>query len=194
MRRIKNLFLPKNHYSHSAFLVKTAEEKPFNAPNHEFNQRQMEKEISINAQGAALSGTLSIPAKAKGIVVFAHGSGSSRLSPRNVFVAKELQKAGFATLLFDLLTEQEDEVYQKYFEPRVRRFECFALNRFNIPLLAKRLNAGVQMAQSQSEYQTNENCFFRCEHGRGSRTASARGIFPARFCHSKPRRKARFGI
>jgi pimeloyl-ACP methyl ester carboxylesterase len=75
-----------------------------------------------------LPGDLVIPDKATGIVIFAHGSGSSRLSPRNRFVAKQLNKAGLATLLFDLLTEEEEVVDQMTRELR-----------FDIPFLAKRL-------------------------------------------------------
>ena len=74
----------------------------------------------------ALEGILDIPKKATGIVLFAHGSGSSRFSSRNTFVAKILQRAHFATLLVDLLTEKEDEVYD---------------TRFNIILLTERLIA-----------------------------------------------------
>lgn len=73
-----------------------------------------------------LNGFLSIPKNSKEIIVFVHGSGSSRNSPRNLFVAKELQDAGFSTLLFDLLTEEEDTFYEK---------------RFDIPLLAQRLES-----------------------------------------------------
>ena len=88
------------------------------------------KEVNIPADGALLAGTLSVPAGATGIVLFAHGSGSSRFSPRNREVANALEEAGFGTLLFDLLTAQEaaiDEV--------TRRF------RFDIPRLAQRLVA-----------------------------------------------------
>lgn len=80
----------------------------------------------IKLDDVELPGTLDIPDNAKGIVVFAHGSGSSRLSPRNNFVAKELRNAGFGTLLFDLLTEKEDETYE---------------TRFDIDLLTRRLVA-----------------------------------------------------
>lgn len=76
----------------------------------------MEKLLSIKTNNIALEGMLVIPKNAKGIVLFAHGSGSSRLSPRNTFVATVLQKAGIATLLIDLLTEQEDEVYETRFD------------------------------------------------------------------------------
>jgi CheY-like chemotaxis protein/dienelactone hydrolase len=66
--------------------------------------------VTIPIPGAALHGDLTLPRGAQGLVVFAHGSGSSRLSPRNRLVAKRLQDAGFATLLFDLLTAQEEAV------------------------------------------------------------------------------------
>jgi dienelactone hydrolase len=77
---------------------------------------------------AGLDGNLTIPDGARGIVLFAHGSGSSRHSPRNRYVAAELQRAGFATLLIDLLTPEEEEV-----DWRTRRL------RFDIGLLAGRL-------------------------------------------------------
>jgi len=75
-------------------------------------------------ENAFLTGDLVIPQNAKGIIVFAHGSGSSRHSSRNKQVAETLREAGFATLLFDLLTVGEDQNYQ---------------NRFNIDLLTDRL-------------------------------------------------------
>lgn len=84
----------------------------------------MEKKVHIPADGTVLEGILSVPEGATGTVLFVHGSGSSRFSPRNAFVAKELQGTGIATLLVDLLTEEEDEVYE---------------NRFDIGLLSKRL-------------------------------------------------------
>lgn len=83
---------------------------------------QVEIEIS---SAVVLKGDLAKPAASyKGFVVFAHGSGSSRLSPRNRFVANLLQEAGFGTLLFDLLTEKEDENYE---------------TRFDIDILSERL-------------------------------------------------------
>lgn len=80
------------------------------------------------ARVAGLEGNLTIPDGARGIVLFAHGSGSSRHSPRNRFVASELQRDGLATLLIDLLTPDEEEA-----DWRTRRF------RFDIGLLAGRL-------------------------------------------------------
>ncbi len=80
------------------------------------------REVRIMPSG--LEGSLTIPTEAAAVVVFAHGSGSSRRSPRNVYVAAALQKAGFATLLFDLLTAAEERSREKVFD---------------IPLLASRL-------------------------------------------------------
>ena len=66
--------------------------------------------VHIPVNGVKLEGSLIIPSKARGVVLFAHGSGSSRHSPRNNFVAQSLQSAGIGTLLMDLLTRQEDTV------------------------------------------------------------------------------------
>jgi putative phosphoribosyl transferase len=85
-------------------------------------------EVSIAFEGFSLDGLLTIPEPAKGLVVFAHGSGSSRFSSRNRFVAEILNEAGIATLLFDLLTEEEEDIDQ-----RSREF------RFDIDLLTDRL-------------------------------------------------------
>lgn len=67
-----------------------------------------EREVRIPAGAATLDGTLELPARSRGLVIFAHGSGSSRHSPRNRAVASVLNRAGIATLLFDLLTADED--------------------------------------------------------------------------------------
>jgi alpha-beta hydrolase superfamily lysophospholipase len=74
------------------------------------------REIGVSAGTASLPGTLTLPANAQGIVLFAHGSGSSRHSPRNRFVAQVLQDAGIGTLLFDLLTPAEDRAYASRFD------------------------------------------------------------------------------
>ena len=84
--------------------------------------------VRIMLGNVALDGNLCIPEKSQSIVLFAHGSGSSRLSPRNQFVARELRKAGLGTLLFDLLTSDEEEI-----DLNTAQF------RFNIRLLADRL-------------------------------------------------------
>jgi pimeloyl-ACP methyl ester carboxylesterase len=82
------------------------------------------QEVGIPADGVSLAGTLALPASALGVVVFAHGSGSSRFSPRNRFVADELLGAHVGTLLFDLLTLNEDRDSER---------------RFDIDLLTRRL-------------------------------------------------------
>jgi len=87
-----------------------------------------QREVLIDVGGATLEGTLAIPGGALGLVLFAHGSGSSRHSPRNRFVAQFLQSHRIATLLFDLLTRREESVDQRTAELR-----------FDIPFLAKRL-------------------------------------------------------
>jgi putative phosphoribosyl transferase len=86
---------------------------------------QVQIQIGYNI---TLEGNLNIPENARGVVLFAHGSGSSRHSPRNQYVARVLQKAGFATLLIDLLTPQEEaeDMHTGHL-------------RFDIPLLSKRV-------------------------------------------------------
>ena len=85
--------------------------------------------FEVKAGPLGLPGTLAVPTDARGIVAFVHGSGSSRLSPRNGYVADALNAAGFATLLFDLLTEEE---------------EADRRNVFDIHLLAERLTGVVE--------------------------------------------------
>lgn len=84
--------------------------------------------VRIPADTVHMEGMLDMPADARGIVLFAHGSGSGRLSPRNNYVAGELRDAGLGTLLLDLLTPQEDQVVQ---------------TRFDIALLTQRLHAAA---------------------------------------------------
>ncbi len=81
-------------------------------------------EIDIPLTSVMLKGDLVIPENATGVVIFSHGSGSSRFSSRNRMVAEHIQKQNIGTLLFDLLTEEEDQIYE---------------NRFNIDLLTGRL-------------------------------------------------------
>lgn len=77
---------------------------------------QFKEEVEIPTDQISLMGNLNIPVGADSIVVFAHGSGSSRHSSRNKYVADFLNEAGFATLLFDLLTLQEDQTYANRFQ------------------------------------------------------------------------------
>ncbi|HVT72684.1 MAG TPA: hypothetical protein VHD61_06075 [Lacunisphaera sp.] len=94
--------------------------------------------VRITAAGVQLEGTLEVPARATGLVLFAHGSGSSRHSPRNRHVATMLSRSGLATLLFDLLTTEEERL-----ESRTAHL------RFDIPFLAARLEAATQWARSE---------------------------------------------
>jgi len=88
--------------------------------------------VQVPTSGARLPGDLVVPAAARGVVLFAHGSGSSRHSPRNRQVAAGLHAAGYGTLLMDLLTEQEEAV-----DERTRAL------RFDIDLLTGRLTAAA---------------------------------------------------
>ncbi|SDJ27208.1 Dienelactone hydrolase [Actinokineospora alba] len=94
--------------------------------------------VVIESSGGELPGDLAVPAEARGIVVFAHGSGSSRHSSRNRAVAKVLRDSGFATLLMDLLTEEEEQV-----DLRTREL------RFDIDLLASRVSTAVEQIRGQ---------------------------------------------
>lgn len=96
--------------------------------------------VVIPVGSVELSGDLSIPGAARGIVLFAHGSGSSRHSPRNRFVAGRLQDAGLGTLLMDLLTAGEEEV-----DRQTRHL------RFNIKLLAERLVGATDWLKENSD-------------------------------------------
>ncbi|MCW3095437.1 MAG: dienelactone hydrolase-like enzyme [Chthonomonadaceae bacterium] len=97
-----------------------------------------ERAIRIPWQDLWLDGNLMLPQSAHGIVLFAHGSGSSRHSPRNRYVAQILQEAGFATLLMDLLTHEEESL-----DEHTRQW------RFDIDLLARRLLGATDWVQQQ---------------------------------------------
>lgn len=96
----------------------------------------MEKTIRIETRGGVIEGELNIPQNALGLVLFAHGSGSSRFSARNNYVAQVLQKNNLATLLIDLLTAQEDTDYE---------------NRFDIDMLSERLIQVTQWLKENEE-------------------------------------------
>jgi dienelactone hydrolase len=100
----------------------------------------MSREVLVSSNQHLLSGELKVPQNASGIVLFAHGSGSSRHSPRNRYVARRIRDAGVATLLFDLLTPQEEEM-----DLRTREF------RFNINLLARRLADATRWVNERAD-------------------------------------------
>jgi hypothetical protein len=95
--------------------------------------------VRIALGAVAIDGDLHLPGRAGGLVVFAHGSGSSRFSPRNRAVAGALEDAGFGTLLLDLLTPEEEA-----------RDEGSAEHRFNIRLLSRRVLGAVEWTQESS--------------------------------------------
>ncbi len=98
------------------------------------------REVTVRAGGVALGGSLGVPPEAVGLVIFAHGSGSSRFSPRNRAVAGALREAGLATLLFDLLSPEEEA-----------EDDVTGALRFDIPFLARRLLEVLAWAARQPE-------------------------------------------
>ena len=100
----------------------------------------MNRAVQIDLPGAVLSGDLTIPEEASGLVIFAHGSGSSRHSPRNRFVAQRINAQGLGTLLVDLLTAEEEEADEVTREMR-----------FDIGLLARRVAQVVAWAGRQKQ-------------------------------------------
>lgn len=114
--------------------------------------------VKVAVDGVTLDGDLRLPRGAKGIVLFAHGSGSSRLSPRNQYVAGELHKANIGTLLFDLLTPQEE-----YRERYTRHL------RFDIEMLARRLAGATDwLRQNHTEIASFKVGFFGASTGGGA--------------------------
>jgi len=97
-----------------------------------------ERIVAVQTEDTSLEGALVVPADARGMVLFAHGSGSSRHSPRNIYVAEELQAGGLGTLLLDLLTPSEEAVDLATKELR-----------FDIELLGERLTGAIEWLSSQ---------------------------------------------
>ena len=106
--------------------------------------------VHIPADTVELDGELILPPSAKGVVLFAHGSGSSRFSPRNTYVAEVLQQHGIGTLLFDLLTREEDQDYE---------------TRFDIAMLTRRLLAATAWLQTNPQTQTLKLGYFGASTG-----------------------------
>ena len=119
-------------------------------------------EVRISAGSVAFEGNLSLPDYAIALVLFAHGSGSSRHSPRNQFVARVLNNSGLATLLFDLLTPEEEAIDARTAELR-----------FNIKLLAERLVHATNWAKRQQQTRNLRIGYF------GSSTGGAAALVAA---------------
>ncbi|SEN24860.1 dienelactone hydrolase family protein [Nitrosomonas marina] len=117
--------------------------------------------VSISAESAKLEGELILPADAKGVVLFAHGSGSSRLSPRNLFVAHILQQYNIGTLLFDLLSQEEDRHYS---------------SRFDIDLLTQRLTAATIWLQARQDAETLPMGYFGASTGAAAALQAAASL------------------
>ncbi|WP_255152451.1 dienelactone hydrolase family protein [Halorarius halobius] len=119
-------------------------------------------DVTIPADGVALDGELVLPEGATGLVVFAHGSGSSRHSPRNSYVAGVLHEYGLGTLLFDLLTEREDRSYE---------------TRFDIELLTARLLAATDWLREREDTRGLRLGYFGSSTGAAAalRAAAERG-------------------
>ena len=119
-------------------------------------------EVRIPAGRAMLDGNLTLVDQKKALVLFAHGSGSSRHSPRNQFVARTLNEAGLATLLFDLLTPEEESVDLYSRE-----------HRFNIGLLAERLVHATKWAKQQKQTADLRVGYFGSSTGGGAALVAA---------------------
>ncbi len=115
-------------------------------------------DLDIPLSGITLKGDLVIPEKATGIVVFSHGSGSSRFSPRNRMVAELIQKQNIATFMFDLLTEEEDHINE---------------NRFNIDLLTNRLIETTQWLMEHEDTKSLLVGYFGASTGAASALRAA---------------------
>jgi putative phosphoribosyl transferase len=122
----------------------------------------MERRVRVSAGPVTLEGNLGIPDSTRGIVLFAHGSGSGRHSPRNLYVAGALREAGLATLLVDLLTPEEEEV-----DLRTRRL------RFNIGLLADRLAGATDWLAQEPDMQDLPVGYFGASTGAAAALVAA---------------------
>jgi pimeloyl-ACP methyl ester carboxylesterase len=122
------------------------------------NSAQTYKEVDIDIGEVLIKGNFRLAEKPKGIILFSHGSGSSRLSIRNNYVASLLFEQGFSSLLFDLLTAKEDIIYE---------------NRFNIELLTERLVKVTKWAMNNKETKKLSIGYFGASTGAASALSAA---------------------
>lgn len=130
--------------------------------NSNQSAQHSERLVYFPADGVRLEGMLSLPEGAPGVVVFVHGSGSSRQSPRNRLVAQRLQEGGLGTLLMDLLTPEEEAVDQQTGQ-----------YRFNIPLLANRLVGAAKWLEETPETSALGLGYFGASTGAGAALMAA---------------------
>src|ERR687886_538140 len=130
--------------------------------NGAYGSNVEERPVRVSADTVMLEGNLGVPDSAQGVVLFAHGSGSGRHSPRNRYVAKALREAGLATVLIDLLTPEEEEV-----DLRTRHL------RFDIGLLAERLVGATDWLAQQPQTQSLRVGYFGSSTGGGAALVAA---------------------
>ena len=123
---------------------------------------QQERQVRISSGAVSLDGDLAMPSDARGVVLFAHGSGSSRHSSRNRYVAKELRRGGMGTLLMDLLTAEEEEA-----EAHTGHL------RFDIGLLAERLLAATRWLRAEPDTSRLPIGYFGASTGGGAALVAA---------------------
>ena len=133
-------------------------------------QPTRETSVQLPLREVTLDGTLTLPENPQGVILFAHGSGSSRFSPRNHFVAQALNRGRFGTLLFDLLTAEEDQVDQ-----RTREL------RFDIELLARRVIGAVDWVYRHPDTQGLPIGLFGASTGAAAALVTA-AFRPAEVC------------
>ena len=129
--------------------------------------RTKDPRVQIWLDGISLYGDLAVPAGAKSIVIFAHGTGSSRFSPRNRAIAADLQNAGIATLLLDLLTQQEE-----------RAEALSGVHRFDIELLSSRLAVATAWVTEREELRSLTIGYFGASTGAAAAIRAA-AMFPS---------------
>ncbi len=131
-------------------------------PAHKKFEKDFKDEVQVSTGSVKLEGNIFIPKNARGLVLFAHGSGSSRHSPRNKYVAQVLNRAGLATLLIDLLTQQEEKIDDKT-----------AHLRFDIDFLAQRLIGATDWLLENNETKSLNMGYFGASTGAAAALVAA---------------------
>jgi dienelactone hydrolase len=157
---------PLNSKAYNFYLPnKFIERRGFEVERTRQSGTSLAREVQIPSGEAVLEGELNAPAGAQGIVLFAHGSGSSRHSPRNQFVARTIREAGVGTLLFDLLTREEESI-----DIHTRHL------RFDIGLLARRLVDATELLKREADFSHLRIGYFGSSTGGGAALVAAAEI------------------